>query len=78
MTYYQATRSMRCRNHMLVLDIPEQNIHLKFRSKSDIHRLLKKVPFSFDDDFKDLVIPKKNKVKIQKKIDCYLHTNKKP
>ena len=68
MTYYQATRSIRCRKNMLVLEIPEHNIYLKFRSKSDIHRLLKKVPFSFDDDFKSLVIPAPQKSKILDKI----------
>ena len=68
MTYYEATKSIRCRNNMLVLDIPEKNVHLKFRSFSDVQRLLKKVPFDFDRDFKDLTIPPKQKSKIMAKI----------
>lgn len=68
MTYYQATKSIRARTNMLVLDIPEKNVHLKFRSYSDVQRLLKKVPFSFDEDFTDLTIPQKQKSKIMDKI----------
>ena len=68
MTYYQSTRHIRNRNHMLVLDIPEKNVHLTFRSKSDIHRFLKKVPFNFDKDFDSLIIPKPQKSKILDKI----------
>ena len=67
-TYYQKTRSLRNRNHIVVLEIPNTDISLKFRSKSDIHRFLKKVPFDFDNDFQDLLIPNEFKDKIQKKI----------
>ena len=69
MTYYQATKSIRARNHMLVLDIPEKIVHLKFRSYTDVQKLLKKVPFYFDEDFKDLTIPQKEKSKIMDKIN---------
>lgn len=67
-TYYSKTRSLRGRNYMLVLEIPNTDISLKFRSKSDIHRFLKKVPFNFDTDFSDLHIPLEIKDKIDKKI----------
>ena len=67
-TYYSKTRSLRARNFMLVLEIPDTDISLKFRSKSDIQRFLKKVPFNFDTDFQELNIPPEIKDKIDKKI----------
>ena len=56
-TDYCKTRGLRYRKNMIVLEVPEKNIYLKFRSKEDVLKLLKKVNFQFDRDFKDFILP---------------------
>ena len=56
-TEYCKTKGKRFRKKMIVINVPDTDIQLKFKSITDLIKYADKVDFDFERDFFEFIIP---------------------